>query len=299
MRIIADNKIIRDLVIDPETRLANPVFQIPEAEIQFEWPSLLEYIGLGTIYSELPPFDHTHKLFDVIVETLTKHDEEGVVFHIYDHLFAENLREISSLQQIKTPYILEAIERQRKMPSYHAASQFISKTLDEYEKRFREDAPNTIHDLILYLGWDRMCASVSYLFNHQSDKPKFIEGIKGIGDCLIESYQHISSHGRTAPGASRMIETLFYYEMREEVMHLHSEPIWEMLSKSFPGLKSPEALIDFLYIDNAVIPFEKYADDEYVTLDSPEIVLARLNLANYILPRLNYSLSPKKIHFLE
>lgn len=295
MRIIADNKIIQELVNNPEPRLKDPIFQNPDAFIHFEWPSLLQFIGYDDIFAEMPAFDHTHKLFHAIVDTFTKHDEDEVVFHIYDHLFAENLKEISSIQKIKAPVILQAIHKQMDKPSYALTSKLLSKTLSIYEKKLFEDTENTIHDLILYLGWDRMCVSVSYLFNYQTDEPKYIEAIKVMGDCLIESFQHISQHGRTAPGISRMIETLFYYEMREEIMHDHPEPVWQMLTQSFPALKSHDSLIDFLYIDNAVIPFEKYLDDEYMTVDSPELIKARFNLANYILPPLNYSLSPKKI----
>lgn len=298
MRIIVDNHIVKQLNTDPTVILANPLFQDSDALIRFEWPSFLEYIGMGSIYSELPVFNHTHKLFDAIVNTLSTHDEEGVVFHIYDHLFAENLKQISAHPRINPGYLVDSIRAKKKTPEFLEAHKILSKTMDDYEINFIDDTANKMHNLILYLAWDRMCVCVSYLFNHQSVEPKYLDGIAGVGDCLIESYQHISQHGRTAPGISRMIETLFYYEMREENLQRHSDAVWELLTKSFPSLKPQDELMDFLYIDNAVIPFEKYNNELYLTRDSADIIDTRITLAEYMAEKLNYSLSPKTIHTL-
>ena len=177
--------------------------------------------------------------------------------------------------------------------------------LAAYETSLTENTSHTMHDLILYLAWDRMCVCMARLFDYQSTDPKFIKGIGVLRECLIESYQHIAQQARTIPSFYRMIEALFFYQVREENLQKHTAAEWTILSQSFEVLKEQDKLADFFYIDDAAILNQKVEED-YVTLDSPHKVNARLSLAQYMMDKLKsevpswgYTLHPKKIVYLE
>jgi hypothetical protein len=82
------------------------------------------------------------------------------------------------------------------------------------------------------------------------------------------------------------------------------------LCQSFPVLKDQNELVDFFYIDDAVISKKKLENEEessdlYLTLDSPAYVHSRLALANYMVDKLkteipgwNYVLQQKEIVYL-
>lgn len=148
-----------------------------------------------------------------------------------------------------------------------------------------------MHDLILYLAWDRMCVCTARLFDYQSNDPKFIKGIRVLRDCLIESYQHIAQQGRTTPGIYRMIESVFFYQMREENLGKLLPAQWTILTQSFQALKGQDELADFFYIDDGVtlekvLKMEEEDSECYLTLDSPNRVNARLSLAQCMMDQL-------------
>ncbi len=222
------------------------VCAMTDDQIQLNWPSLLELLGLGAIYLSLPVFDPTNPLFEATVSTLSLHGEREVVHHVYDHLFAECLRQIQTLPQLNAPSLIQAIEK------VHQQSESpLSAALGTYETAFKEKPADTMHDLILYLAWDRMCIWMGRLFDHQLSHANFIQALEYLKECLIESYLHISQDGRTIPGIYRMIEALFFFEMREENLQKHSASDWDLLSKSFPALSSQDELIDDYHLDGA------------------------------------------------
>lgn len=291
MKIIIDNQIAKMFAQDAAEIGKDPLLSDPDNHIGLEWPSLLEYLGLGSVLAQLPTFDQNQPMFTACVSTLSAHEEKEEVFHVYDRLFAENLTQIKSLREINAPFLLQAIKQQ------------LFSALATYEKTLEENASHTMHDLILYLAWDRMCVCLAHLFNHQSTDPKFIKNLEVLKACLIESYQHLVQQGRTSPGFYRMLEALFYYQMREENLPKHTEAEWAVLSQSFPALKAQQELVDIFYIDNALMPQAKEAC--YMTLDSHENVHARLALARYMIDKLSaevpgwgYGLHPQKIIYL-
>lgn len=290
--MIVDNQIIKKFC-DPLNRL-NPCLLPMDNPIHFRWPSLLECLGLGSIFSNLEP---NQLLFEACIASLSENEDIEVIHHLYDRLFAENLNQINALPEIKSAFLLQAIKE-------HRGNSLFDPLLDVYEKLLTEKPSDTLHDLILYLAWDRMCVSSGRLFDYPSTNPKFIKGIGILKDCLIESYQHITEVGRTVPGIYRLLESLLFYHMREENLNKLNEHEWKVLSQSFEVLKAQDSLADFFYIDDAV-GVENDSSEIYLTLDSSHKVNSRLSFAACLMnklkaeiPNWNYVLHPKKIvHF--
>lgn len=311
MKIILDNQIVKLLVSNPAKILNDPFIGNVDNYVSFSWPSLLEYLELGSVLSTLPPFDQHQPLFEACVSTMCAYEETEVLFHIYDSLFAENLNQINALPQIKPAFLLQAINEQRQKGSFSELKTMLSPMLTAYETSLTEKAAHTMHDLILYLAWDRMCVCMARLFDYPSTDLAFIRGIGLLKACLIESYRHITQQGRTTPGIYRMLESFLFYHMREENLKKLTDAEWTILSQSFPALKAQDQLADFFYIDHAVIPERQLEIDEenpeiYLTLDLPSSVNARLSLAQCMMDKLKsedpcwvYTLHPKKIAYLE
>lgn len=310
MKIVVDNQIAKILSHDAAKIVKNPLIAHPENYISFGWPSLLEYLQLGSIFVNLPVFDQATSIFEVTVSTLCENQEKEDVFYIYDSLFAENLNHIKSLPQINASFLLQSIQEQRQQSSFKEVEKALSPSLAAYEVALREKTSHTMHDLILYLAWDRMCVWMARLFDYQSTHPQFIKGLEILKECLIESYQHIAQQGRTSPGIYRMLESFVFYAMREENLQNHTEIEWKVLSQAFQALKAPDEIVDCFYIDEAVILKDRLKAEEenaecYLTLDFPDRVKSRSALAQYMMdklqsttPQWGYVLRPKKIVYL-
>lgn len=310
MKTIVDNQIVKLFVSNPSKILNNPLLFNENNHLSFRWPSLLEYLELGSIFSNLPAFGPDEPVFQACVLALCTNEVPEVLFHVYHRLFAEHLTQIKDLPQINPSFLLQAIKEQRQKISSLELKNLLFPILDSYERSLTEKASHTMHDLILYLAWDRMCVHMARLFDYQSTDPKFIKGIGILRGCLIESYQHITQQGRTTPGIYRMFESFLFYEMREENFIKHTDAEWTSLSQSFPALKPQDELVDFFYIDDAVVPDRELKIEEensqYLTLDSSNRINIRLSLAQYMMDKLkseipnwDYALRPKKIVYLE
>ncbi len=280
MKTVVDNQIARLLSGGPPPFFKQKLLY----PIHFKWPTLLTYLGLESIFSSLPLFDDKHPLFVATVSALYDHEDKEVVFHVYDLLFVESLNQIRALEQINAPFLLNAIQEKKKTSPFLEFEKVLAQTLKAYEMACIENAPNTMHDLILYVAWERMCIWMGLLFNYQSTHPKFLQGIDILKSCLIESYQHITQQRKTSPSIYRLLEALFFYEMREENLQKHTEANWALLTKSFPALKKEEELVDFFYIDDAV--FAKTEEVNYWTLDPPDLIQSRVSLATYFINQL-------------
>lgn len=303
MKIIADNQVVRLLASDPTKIRNSPLLLKTGNQLSFKWPSLLEYLGLGSLFSNLPAFDQNNPLFMACISTLATTEEREVVFHLFDRLFAENLNHIKALAQIKAPFLLQAMGEQRQKSSSQDEKDLFFPALAHYEASLTEKASPTMHDLILYLAWDRMCICAARLFDYQTTDPKFLRNSAILRDCLLESYQHISQKGQTRPGIYRMLESFLFYYMREENLEKLTDAEWALLSQSFQVLKAEGELADFFYIDDVG---EQKGSECYLTLDSPSRLNTRLSFARCMIDKLKaeaptwgYALQPKEIVYLE
>ncbi|MES2200271.1 MAG: hypothetical protein V4489_08915, partial [Chlamydiota bacterium] len=251
-------------------------------EVIFSWTSLLEYIGLGTLFETFPKFDEKSPLFSCLTSHLDL--QSDIIVELYDQIFIECLTQIKSIPEINPVFLLQQI-RKKKSPLFNSA-------LSHYDELLTKNPYNAIHDLILYLSFDRVCVYVTALFEHMPSQIKRLEILK---ECLIESFIHITKDGRTSPGFFRLTEALYAYRMREEHLQSYSDPEWLILCQSVSALKSREALMDVFYIDYALN--EENEPSIVFTMDSPDIVKSRLNLVKYILEvhNLKYALLPPEI----
>lgn len=289
VKISVDNQVVKLFAVDTDKVLNAPLEGVgEEGYLHFSWPSLLEYLDLGQLFSRFPPFDEKEILFTATVSALSEIDNPEDLFYIYDSLFTERLKQVKALPEVDAAFLLQKIEEKKNRLSFWEMEKILSPDLARQEKALREEAPRAIHDLVLYLAWDRMCVSMARLFDYQSAHPVYQQNIRKLRWCLIESYQHIAAQGKTSPSFYRMVEALFYYQMREEHLQLHPEADWELLTQSFSALKQPHELIDVFYIDHALITGAEQSGHSscHLTLDPPEVVQARLALARYTIERL-------------
>lgn len=282
-----DNALLKHLLgSDPE--IAQRLFSSNhELRIDFGWPSLLQYLELDTILQSIPSFQHGDKLFTLFLSALSMGKEKEIYFELYDQLFATCLTQVKDLPQINAAFLLESIrEKPLLAPVF---KDLFSLGLYRCKREFIENPKNIMHDLILYLGWDRMCVCLATLFDYQSDDKKFQQGLVILRDCLLESFVHITKHGRTKPGLFRLIEALFYYEMRKENINRHTEDAWQTLSRSFHLITPKNSLCDVYYVDMAITDVRE--DEKQIrvfTMDKAETVNSRIALVNYFLQRLSF-----------
>ncbi|MBA3238435.1 MAG: hypothetical protein H0T62_08850 [Parachlamydiaceae bacterium] len=307
MEIIVDNQIVKFLANNPTDTTKIPLISDPKNQILFRWPSLLEYLELGSIFANLPAFDETQPIFKTCISMLSVNEDKEILFYVFDRLFTENLNQIKNLPQINAPFLSEAINAHRQTSNYLAVEHVLSEVLDTCKAVLEVNAVHTMHDLILYLAWDRMCMCMARIFDYQSTDPIFTQGIEVLRGCLIESYQHINQQGMTIPGIYRMLEALFFYEMREENLQNHTATNWITLNQSYKTFVGQNELPDFFYIDDAIIPVEELksvneTSECYLTQERSENVQARLALTQLMLSKLkaensqwNYVLQPQKI----
>lgn len=285
MKLVIDKQLVDALALQNSGLEKNAILMEPHT-IDLRWPTFLESLGLGSILHSLPDF--TEKC----ILTLQSYKDETELFHLFDGLFAENLTQIKSIPEINAAYLLQAIRD-------HEIKPWFSDSLLPFKYRFIENPGQTMHDLILYLGWDRMCIAMSCIWDYQSADPEFQRGVEVLKECLIESFQHIHKDGKTAPSLYRLFEALFFYYMREENIQKHTDEEWNLLNQGFQILKSPEGMADIFYIDDMLLPNENQI---YITLDLSEKINIRLAFANFMMNRLraevplwNYEVYQKEI----
>ncbi len=269
MKLVIDKQLVDTLSLQNSGLEKNEIL-LKTHTINLRWPTFLEALGLGTVLSSMPDF--TEKC----VSKLQSYEDDNAIFHLFDGMFAENLTEVKSIPEINAQYLLQAI-------ADHEVKPWFSAPLEPFKRRLIENPAATMHDLILYLGWDRMCISMSRLWDHQSNDPDFQRKIVLLKDCLTESFQHIYKDGRTVPSLYRLFEALFFYYMREENIQKYTDEEWTLLNQGFQILKAPESLADIFYIDDMLSSSE---DQIYITLDVEEKIQIRVAFADFMMKRL-------------
>lgn len=260
-------------------------------EIVFGWPSLLEYLGLGSLFENFPLFNQQSELFNLIIATLPAKSEKDFLIRLYDQVFVECLTQVKALPYIHLPFLIEQMQKKRQSLFTSPLHNLFAPSLERYEKLFLEFPSHTMHDLILYLAWDRVCVYLASVFEHDFSNVDIQPGLKVLQECLLESFQHITAHGRTAPGFFRFIETLYAYHMREEHLPTHTEQEWLTLCQSAKALRPREGLNNVFYIDAAVIHQDIKRIDQQdpvrgLTLEPAGRVKASVSLAYLMLKKL-------------
>jgi hypothetical protein len=60
-----------------------------QIHFNLEWPAFLESIDLGSIFETFPKFDHTNKLFALLISHLALESRNDLLIRLYDQVFVE------------------------------------------------------------------------------------------------------------------------------------------------------------------------------------------------------------------
>ncbi len=126
---------------------------------------------------------------------------------------------IKALPCIQAPFLIDRIQKKRQSLALSQINEIFAQSLDDYEQSLLQNPSYTMHDLILYLAWDRVCINLAVIFEHDFSNANH-RGLEVLKECLLESFQHITSEGRTIPSFFRAIEALYAYQMRMKISKL-------------------------------------------------------------------------------
>lgn len=277
MKLLIDPAIVRGIVKE------NLSVELSQSdEIMLGWPGLLEFLEIE-IARSFPSFTKDDPLYQEIIIALEAKPHPEHLEHLFDQVFVKCLNWVRSKQEIHPTFLAHAI-RERK------SSQLFSKPIDHYERLFLEHPYHTIHDLTLYLGWDRVCVDMAVLFEYQSTSDHVKQGLSLLRSCLIESFQHITAQKKTIPGFFRLAEALYAFQMREESLQTYSDAAWQTLCESAQALRPRDQFLEVPYIDQALFDTKNSAhlplSAKALTLDSWDKVNKSLGLARYMIDTL-------------
>lgn len=319
MKTFFDHQILRIVKNDKKSGVAKTICAVAREkgiliadkplQVDLDWTSLLEVLDCGSLLESFPKFDENAPLFNILSEVLAKGMKKDLVIQLFDRVFAECLTQVKALPEINATLLLQQIEKRQK--DLEACKISFTSSLEKWKIYLTDKPKEAMHDLILYLGFDRVCAYLAAIFEHTFGDEKAQVGLNTLKECLLESFQHITDQGRTAPGFFRMCETLYAYEMREEHLQGHTDAEWLILCQGIHALRSRDALSDLPHIDEALQNTEELDSPEkgkalhFVTSDPVEVVQAQFALANYMIekikrrdPTWKYHLSPVNVIFI-
>lgn len=309
--IYAVEKYIDETQKNPLAEVCQNAGLIKEAEdleVILNWPALFEYLSYEQIYDTLPNFEDL-QIYRLLISYLSSNEKE-IQYYLYDQVFVECLTQVKSLPIVNQSFLIHLIEKKKSLPKFAYEKELFSNSLNWYEKKLKEDPYRLLHDLTLYLAWDRVCISLAVVFEQVLPHPQNINGLNILKECLIESFQHITRDGKTTPGFFRLIEALYAFYMREENLENHSEEDWTILCQSADALRPREILINIPYIDAAIDETKEKDDNpaapvKVFTLCREEYAAATLSFAKFMINKLKsegewgFSLYPVEMIFLK
>lgn len=297
MSLAVDNKLLRKLIEQSPITHWNLLLEdaikkgiLPKGtqnEIDFGWPNLLEYLDLCSLFENFFTFDENHHLFAYLISSLASDPKNELLMALFDQIFVECLTHIKALPQMNPTFLVDHLRKKEFSSPF-------SRSLNQYEKMLVDNPANTMHNLILYLAWDRVCVNLAIVFEH----PATLKGLKVMQECLLESFQHITAQGRTVPSFFRLLEALYAFEMRQENLDIHTDEEWKILCDGALGLKPRNEIADVLYLDSSIITvYDKESVLTLFTMEKAEKVRATNSLANCMIKKhdLKFTLSPVNV----
>lgn len=290
MSIAVDNQLLRKLMEQQSASQWNLLLEdsikkgiLPKEtqnEIDFGWPNLLEYLDLGSLFENFFTFDESHQLFAYIISSLASDSKEELLMALFDQVFVECLTHIKALPQMDPAFLVDQIRKKEFSPLF-------SRSLNQYKKMLLDNPSNTMHNLILYLAWDRVCVNLAIIFERPATDLSTLKGLKVMCECLLESFQHITAQERTVPSFFRLLEALYAFEMRQENLDIHTDEEWKILCDGALSLKPRNEIADVLYLDSGIINVrDKKNVITLFTMEKAEKVRATKSLANYMIQKL-------------
>lgn len=284
MKTYIDNLILDKILHENEEISPKAINVLIEQEegIAFEWPTLFKYLG-EDLFKNFPKFDEKNPFFNLTILSVNQGMEKEILIRLYDELFIQCLTVVKAMPQIQQLYLLNKIREKRLSQS----QAIFAETLDHYEKSLIDNPYKTLHGLILFLAWDRLCVQLAIAFEQVYEIPTALQSLQILKDCLVESFKHITTKEETRPSFFRLIEALYAFQLRSENLDAHSESAWMTLCKGADALKSREELSDVLYIDQALAGSGiKEEQVKVITSDSETRVKAAISLAEYMVTTL-------------
>jgi len=244
---------------------------LPNCELMkaLSWPAFLECLEMrSSLFKDLPSFDSQNTLFNLVKRILSTSSEKDLIIRLYDQIFVEALTQIKSIPELSIEFLLDRVQKKKQ-------TSFFKEPLEIYEKLLIHQPYPLLHDLTLYLAWDRMCVYMATLFDDQ----EMLQGLEILKDCLVESFDHITKQKKTSPSFFRLLEALYAYFLREEHLQIHSKEEWDVFCKASALLKNREELSDVCYIDEFL---GSSVPGKALTIDCPNQVEITLALAHAI-----------------
>jgi hypothetical protein len=238
------------------------------------WPYLFKALSIGPLFEEFPLVDEKDSLFSCIVSSLETGEDKEFLIQLYDQVFVECLTLVQTMPEVDPFYLLSKIKEKRQ-----------SDELLSYQERLEKEPYLARHDLVLYLAWDRVCVYLAVLFERSYRQKAALEGLQVLKDCLVESFLHINSLGKTKPGFFRMAEALFAYYLREELIDTHSEEEWDVFCKSTSILRPRDQWIDVPYVDECIMT-TRQEPGSYESQDSLDVIELSQKFAKCMIEKL-------------
>lgn len=273
MKVFIDSKLIEKISSPKpllEAGIQSGLLKEGESiEFLFGWAALLDYLELGTFLETLPKFELS-ELYKVMISALDKESTKDAMIHLYEQLFAEILTQVNALLEIQPAFLLDRMQAKKQ--------EVFAPSLSYYENILKEDPKNALHDLTLYIAWDRVCVDIAMIFEQSSSNIRIRNHLETLKECLVDSFLHIMEQGKTLPSFFRLMEAFYAYDMREDNLQLHTDAEWLILCQGARALKSRETLPDVFYVDAAIALDANYLLKGF-TLDSVEKIQSGQALA--------------------
>jgi hypothetical protein len=111
MKAFIDRKLLQLLTVqsDADAKDLTPVKARIDAvlkrddqpiQILLSWPTLLEYLDLGSLLAKFPPFDKNNGLFAFLMSPQAEEAESELLVQVYDQIFVECLTDVKGLPQV-------------------------------------------------------------------------------------------------------------------------------------------------------------------------------------------------------
>jgi len=281
-------------VIEEACQQANLLFEKDQVQLIYYWPTLLQLLKLDSIFDNFFELKEQHPLFDAINTTINTEFDVDVLIRLYDQLFVECLTHVKNIPEIDAQFLVEKIKeiRIRAVPS--DLQELISPLLDYYEKYLTFNTAHAMHNLVLFLAWDRMCVNTAILFEHDSASNTIRPGLNILKVCLLESFQHITTQNKTAPSFFRLLEALYADEMRQENLDIPTEQGWLALCQGARLLKPRNKLANVFFIDEALTTTSVIKDSpedtqllKILTVEPFETLQAGITVCKYLNERIS------------
>jgi hypothetical protein len=247
-------------------------------DVFFTLANLMGFLDLKYIFDAIAKFDNQNELFQFIVSKAAEDQDPNFLMDLYDQLFAQVLTDVKNLKEVNASFLLQSLSEHENhcIPIYSKAITYFKQILSDVPKQ-------AIHDLTLYLAFDRMTIAVAELFEQQQCK---IGSLRIFRNCIIESFQHITKNSKVTLGFFRLMEALYAFDMRNENLDTYSEGDFETLCKSSKVLSDRDRICFIPYVDIALMHMSEEKEITCLTTDSEEKVELTLVFADFMINKL-------------